>query len=125
MSWGSFPNGSIPVIRRIPGNKAELLADFVYIDKDDNRHMARKGMIYDGASRPLLDPWHDDIIGPATIHDQYCQDGKIGQSPYPSTHVHRLFYEANKCNGVSEWRARIRYLAVYNLGPKFPANGSF
>lgn len=125
--WGYFPDGEFPLFRRIKGNLAELLEDFVYIDKNNVEHKAQKGLIYDGGSTPkptrgiTAGPWDDDMIGPATIHDWYCKLGREGVSPYPSSHVHRLFYEMLKCLNVHEIRARARYLVVYNFGPRFKA----
>lgn len=126
-NWGEFPDGIIPDFSRILGNKAILNKSFVFVDKSGRRHEARKYMIYDGGSTPRLTrsvssgPWDDDIIGSATIHDQYCQDGRAGLSPLKSSDVHRLFYECLKCAGVPEWRARSRYIAVYVAGPRFKA----
>lgn len=125
--WGTLPTGLIPDFSRVRGNVAKLNANFVFIDKHGKEHKARAGMIYDGGSTPRLTrsisagPWDDDIIGAATIHDQYCQDGRKGESPLDSGQVHRLFYEILKCAGVPEWRARSRYIAVYIAGPRFKA----
>jgi hypothetical protein len=127
-NFGRFLDGRIPEFRRIAGNQAMLLADFRYEDPEGLIHVAQKGMTYDGGSIPRLfwglstHPWADDVIGPATIHDWYCQLGRDKFCcPYDSERVHYLFYLGLRCIGVPDWRARSRWLAVRTRGPKFPA----
>lgn len=124
--WGQFLTGAIPQIHRIPGNRAILLADYAYQDPDGALHVARAGMVYDGGSipRPLwglsTNPWADDVLGPATIHDWYCQLGRDhGASPIPSDRAHYLFYLSLRSIDVAEWRARARWMSVRTLGPRF------
>lgn len=122
---GWFPSGSIPDFHRIEGNRAVLDTDYKFIEPNGTEHVAKAGLIYDGASIPKLlwglstNPWADDVIGPATIHDYYCKLGRLGESPLDSDDVHYLFYLGLKAINVSEWRARARWLAVKLKGPKF------
>ena len=126
-NWGSFPNGRIPDFRHIEGNRAHLLTDFRYIDPDGKEHVAKAGLEYDGASIPKVfwsvstDPWSNDVIGPATIHDEYCKEGREGNCKLDSDRVHDLFYLMLRCSGVSYLRARARWFAVKHFGPKFKA----
>ena len=125
--WGEFPTGAIPDFSRIKGNKGRLNTNYTFVDKNGKAHTAFAGMIYDGGSVPKAlwgistNPWADDIVGPATIHDKYCQEGRAGVSELDSGQVHRLFYEMERCIGVPEWRARPRYIGVYLRGPRFKA----
>lgn len=126
--FGSFLDGSIPLFQRIAGNKAVLLEDFRYrLANSAEIVVAKKGFIYDGGSIPRLlwglstNPWADDVIGPATIHDWLCQLGRLGESPFDSERVHYIFFEALRAIGVTSWRARLRWLSVKTAGPRFKA----
>src|SRR5688500_10816986 len=125
--FGFFPDGRIPDFARIEGNKAELKSDYRFFTNDGGVLVARAGLIYDGASIPRVlwglstNPWADDVIGPATIHDWYCKLGREGRSPLGSQQVHYNFYLGLKAIRVPEWRARARWLAVHHRGPKFSA----
>jgi hypothetical protein len=127
--WGRFLDGEgthhIPNFRRIDGNKALLLDDYRFERASGVIWTARKGLIYDGGSIPKLlwglstNPWADDIIGPATIHDYYCKLGRERASPYSSSDVHYCFYDGLRVINVSASRARTRWLSVKTFGPKF------
>lgn len=125
---GYFPDGRIPLFQRIEGNRGELLKDYRYISPDNQVLVARAGLLFDGASIPRIfwglstNPWADDVIGPATIHDQYCQLGRAGLSPLSSDAVHWNFHQGLRAIGVSAWRARARWMAVRFGGPGFPPN---
>jgi hypothetical protein len=125
--YGFFLDGKIPKMDRLPGNVAVLEKDFRFLGRDGYLHVAKEGLIYDGASIPRLlwglstNPWADDVIGPATIHDWYCKLGRECRSPFDSQTVHYNFYLGLKAIRVPEWRARVRWLAVHHWGPKFTA----
>jgi hypothetical protein len=124
---GYFPDGRIPRFQRIEGNRGELLKDYRYIAPNGDVLVAKAGLLFDGASIPRLfwglstNPWADDVIGPATIHDAYCQLGREGVSPIDSDAVHYNFHQGLRAIGVSAFRARARWLAVKTAGPKFKA----
>ena len=123
--YGYFLDGRIPNFRRIEGNRGELLSPYRFAAPDGRVHIAQPGLIYDGASIPKAlwgfstNPWADDVLAPATIHDWYCSLGRAGKSPLPSPDAHHLFYLGLKAIGVPEWRARARWLAVRTAGPHF------
>lgn len=125
--YGYFPDGRIPDFARIEGNRAVLKTDYRYFSVGGEVLVAKAGLVYDGASIPRVlwglstNPWADDVIGPATIHDQYCQLGREGRSPLTSQQVHYNFYLGLRAIGVPEWRARSRWLAVHHRGPRFDA----
>ena len=125
--FGYFTSGRIPNFRRIEGNRGELLSDYSYLTPKGERLTAKAGLLYDGASIPKLlwgfstNPWADDVIGPATIHDAYCSLGRKGLSPLDSDAVHWNFYLGLRAVGVSAFRARARWLAVRTAGPRFKA----
>ena len=110
--FGYFLDGRIPKFDRIEGNLCELRTDYRYAHPDGNILVAKAGLIYDGASIPRLlwglstNPWADDVIGPATIHDWFCKLGREGVSPLSSEDVHYNFYRGLRAIRVSEWRAR-------------------
>ena len=130
--WGRFVGEGddyfIPFFRRIAKNKALLLEDFSFEQVDGVIWTARKGLVFDGASIPKLlwgfstNPWADDVIGPATIHDFYCKLGREGISPYSSSDVHYTFHQSMRSIGVSAWRARARWSGVKTFGPHFSAH---
>lgn len=79
---------------------------------------ARPPLCTDGASIPGFaqrvfgEPFAEDVIGPAVIHDWYVRHGDRG---YADTHW--VFYDALRSAGVPRRRALPMYLAVLVAGP--------
>lgn len=97
----------------------KLFKKFDYIDPSGKRWTAAKGRCVDGASIPpvfwsnnLGAPYVGDFRRATVLHDVACQDKT-------STHkeVHRMFYDAMRCDGVSNIKASIMYLTVRLFGP--------
>lgn len=102
-----------------------LLADFAYVDPKGKRWLAAAGRKVDGASIPaplwadwLGAPFVGDFRRATVIHDIGCEDKT-------ETHkaVHRVFYDACRCDGVSQTKALLLYAAVRIGGPKWGAEG--
>ncbi|OQS41908.1 DUF1353 domain-containing protein [Chromobacterium haemolyticum] len=102
------------------GRRMRLTQPFGYVDKDNLPWPVPVGAIVDGASIPQV-LW-SLIGGPleglyrqaSIIHDYYCD---VRTRPWQA--VHRVFYEAMLCSGVSEPKAKIMYYAVYRFGPRW------
>lgn len=126
--WGIFPEVE-PTIRQIwdsdKKDRVRLEEDFIFVRSDGMVLTARAGLIFDGASIPRLfwgvstNPFAQDVLPAAIIHDEYCAQGRMGTSPLHSNEVHQVFYESLRCIGVSWWRARARWAAVRYFGPHF------
>jgi Protein of unknown function (DUF1353) len=102
------------------GRDMELLEDFVFIDSSARAWTAEKGCKVNGASIPK--PFWSIIGGPfegqyrnaSIVHDAEC-DRKTALS----VDVHRMFYDACRCGGVPEKKAKLLYWAVANYGPSW------
>lgn len=99
---------------------AKLLQALTYVQPDGNEWTAPMDSVLDGASIPR--PFWSVIGGPfeglyleaSVVHDYYC-DHRVR----PWRDVHRMFYDAMLCRGVSGFKARIMYYAVYRFGPRW------
>ena len=105
----------------------ELMADFSYVDPSGKRWLVAKGRKIDGASIPaafwsgtLGSPYVGDYRRATVLHDIGCQD-----ETEPHQAVHRMFYDAMRCDGVSLSKALVMYQAVKRGGPKWGAGVSF
>ena len=119
LSWGQFP--VTPKLDILPdGRTMRLLDDFVYIDKSGHVWKATKDRIVDGASIPQIfwsvtgGPMAGKFRFASIVHDEYCE---LKTEPWQK--VHRMFYEACRCEGVPEEQAKILFLAVYHRGPRW------
>lgn len=117
--WGQFTTS--PSIRLLDGTRlVELLEDFTYLDPRGKAWTATTGLIFDGASIPQYvwsftgGPYDGLYRNAAIIHDQAC-----GDMFEPSNSVHLMFYEACRCGGVDEHKAKLLYWAVYHCGPSW------
>ena len=97
----------------------QLLSDFAFIDSRGVRWDAPAGRIINGASIPEVlwskivgTPYIGDYRRATVVHDVACQD-----KAKPHEEVHRMFYDAMLCDGVSEERAFLMYTAVRLFGP--------
>jgi endonuclease G len=99
---------------------AKLLEPLTYVQPDGGEWPAPKDAWLDGASIPR--PFWSVIGGPfeglyleaSVVHDYYCD-----HHLRPWRDVHRMFYDAMLCRGVSGFKARIMYYAVYRFGPRW------
>ena len=98
-----------------------LLEQFSFIDPNSTEWVAPAGSIVDGASIPQLawsligGPFEGKYRNASVIHDVAC-----GQKARPWELVHETFYFAMLASGVSIWKAKTMYAAVYHFGPRWP-----
>jgi len=112
--------------------KCYLKNDLTYTDPSGTRWRAGKWIegrpetvetgttdgasIPDWAQRIVGEPFSDEYLKAAVVHDHYC---------YKENHVrtwrqtHRMFYNAMLSLGVDKTKAKIMYAAVYLGGPKW------
>ena len=100
--------------------KMRLVSEFSFIDENGVCWTAPKKSIIDGSSIPRLF-WR--VIGSpfvglhrraSIIHDVYC----VTKSR-PHSEVHRMYYDAIRCDGVSKFKAKLMYNAIKIGGPKW------
>ena len=102
------------------GRRMQLTQDFAYIDPGAKKWVAPTESIVDGASIPK--PFWPVIGGPfeglfrnaSVVHDVACD--KMNE---PWQDVHLMFYNACRCGGVDEVKAKLMYAAVYKFGPRW------
>jgi uncharacterized protein DUF1353 len=105
------------------GRKMKLLTDFAYIDPADMEWDARAGSEVDGASIPQVfwsligGPFEGQYRNASIVHDVACQ-----KRDHDWHLVHKMFYTACRCGGVSEIEAKLLYSAVYHFGPRWGPN---
>ncbi len=109
------------VARDLPdGRSRELLNDFKYTDVFGDQWIAKKGLIWDGASIPKvvwstgLSPFVGQYRDAAVIHDQYCDSKKKSDKD-----THLVFYEIMRAKGTPPVQARLMYFAVDLFGPRW------
>jgi hypothetical protein len=118
-AWGRF-SGNPKTEWIVHEREMQLLEDFAYIDAADRAWVAPKGSIIDGASIPRAlwtvvgSPYVGDYRNASIVHDVECRRRTIA-----SDDVHRMFYEACRCGGIKERRAKTLYAAVYLFGPRW------
>jgi hypothetical protein len=105
--------------------RMRLLDDFVYVAAKGTEWKAPKGSLIDGASIPRVlgtavgSPFTGEYRTASVVHDVACE-----KRHRPWKDVHRMFYEASRCGGVGEEKAKIMYAAVYHFGPRWSPNGT-
>ncbi len=102
------------------GRKFKLGQDLTYVDPEGARWLARKGLVFDGATIPQAlwsfvgSPYTGLYRRAAIIHDFYCTHlYRDWQS------VHRVFYNAMITDGVGPIKAKLMYYAVVRFGPRW------
>lgn len=106
--------------RWLPKREMQLLENFVFIDSKGVRWLAPINSIVDGSSIPRLfwtvigSPFVGKHRRASIIHDVYCQTKTT-----PHKQVHKMFYEAMRCDGVNYFKAKVMYFAVKLGGPKW------
>lgn len=118
-NWGVF-KGSVATEWLRDGRNMRLLKAFEYVDPDGVRWPVPELTVVDGASIPSVfwsiigGPFEGLYREPSVIHDHFCD-----RRTRPSRHVHRAFYQAMRCAGVSASKAWLMYQAVDRFGPQW------
>ena len=109
-------------VRLLPdGRKVELLADFVFIDRFGDRHVAQKGCVTNGLSIPRLaylvagwkvSPWCSKARRASILHDIMCQEKTL-----PHKIVHALFNDMMATDMVGRGERKRMYWGVRQFGP--------
>ena len=99
-----------------------------FLDSTNRRWSVPVGTLTDGASIPGIfipligERDAEEYLQAAAVHDAYCGRENEDLPQYRSHHwedVHRMFYDALIVNGVSPFKARVMYAAVYLGGPRW------
>jgi Protein of unknown function (DUF1353) len=112
--------GNIVTSWNTDGRTMTLLEDFAYFDATGKQWSAPKGSIVDGASIPgalwsyVGGPYTSTYRIASVVHDVACVSKKEKWED-----VHRMFYEACRCAGLDDKRAKLMYWAVYQGGPRW------
>ena len=102
------------------GRRLQLLADLIYIEESGTDWPVPKDWVVDGASIPRIfwtligGPLEGEYRNASIIHDHYCDTHARAWRE-----THRMFYEAMRCSGMGEAKAKILYYAVYRFGPRW------
>jgi hypothetical protein len=117
--WGQFP--SKPHVELLDnGRELRLLEDFAYLDPQGKVWAAKKNSVVDGASIPKLfwsitgGPLEGEFRNASIVHDTACHS-----KMEPWEDVHYMFYQACRCGGLLENKAKAMYAAVYHFGPRW------
>lgn len=116
-SFGTFHGGEEI---RIRDYRATLTSELTYVASTGEKFVVPEGFIYDGASIPNImwglvgHPFMHGYIRPAALHDFLCRN-KVGSS----RHVHQIFYDGLRAEGVNRLYSRLLYWAVRWFGPRF------
>ena len=100
--------------------RMQLLEDFAFVDPSGTRWLAPLGHIVDGASIPRVlwavagSPYTGAYRRASVLHDAACDARAVA-----SKLVHRMFYDAMICDGVSQAQAIEFYTAVRLFGPSW------
>ena len=119
--WGSF--SGTPKLDLFDSDRdCRLLEDFSYTDGRRKIWTARQGAVVNGASIPkafwtiIGGPLEGKYRYASIVHDAACEEMKE-----PWDKVHQMFYEACRCAGLRERRAKVMYAAVHLFGPRWEA----
>lgn len=102
------------------GRNMTLRETFAYVDSQNRRWMAPAGSVVNGASIPVAfwslvgGPFEGQYRNASVVHDVGCAEMTATWED-----VHRMFYEACRCGGVDETKAKMLYYAVYHFGPRW------
>ncbi len=116
--WGRF-EGEIVAKFQADGRIMQVVTPFTYIDKNGKHWPVPAGATTDGASIPqalwlAFPPFSGPYRAAAVMHDYYCE---AKSRPWRDTH--RAFYAALRASGVPHVSAKIMYVAVLRLGPRW------
>lgn len=102
----------------------ELMEEFKFIDNHGAEWTAPAGHRINGASIPKIiwssvgSPFVGDYRRASVVHDVECD---LKRKPHKE--VHRMFYDAMICDGVTPFRAKYMYQAARIFGPKWDNSG--
>lgn len=91
-----------------------------FVDRDMRVWHADVGDVTDGATIPdwaqsiIGGPWDVSYLKAAVMHDHYC-----GHHEFSWRETHLMFYNALVDLGMSEFKAKVMYYAVYAGGPRW------
>jgi hypothetical protein len=123
MRFGHF-EGRVTATWHDDGRDMTLTAPFAYIDRATVRWDAPTGSVVNGASIPrpfwtvIGSPFTGRFRNASVVHDVACVD-----RTRPWKQVHRMFYEACRCNRTNVVQAKTMYYAVYHFGPRWRVDG--
>jgi len=118
-AFGRF-DGKVVATWDDAGRDMTLVEDFTYVDPSDKQWHAPAGSIVNGASIPkafwsiIGGPFEGPYRNASVVHDVGCNEMTESWRD-----VHRMFYDACRCGGVSESKAKMMYWAVYHFGPRW------
>lgn len=122
-TWGRF-EGRVTATWHDDGRDMTLTEPFAYVDRDAVRWEAAAGSVVNGASIPwpfwsvIGSPFTGRFRNASVVHDVACVD-----RTRPWRQVHRMFYEACRCNRANVVQAKTMYYAVYHFGPRWRVGG--
>jgi hypothetical protein len=102
------------------GRDMVLREPFLYIDSANRQWLAPAGSVVNGASIPAAfwsligGPFEGKYRNASVVHDVGCDEMTASWED-----VHWMFYEACRCAGVDEFKAKTMYYAVYHFGPRW------
>lgn len=118
-SFGEF-RGEVVGVWDPNGRDMTLREDFIYIDPRKKEWKAPSESVVNGASIPRVfwsvigGPFEGRYRSASVIHDVACVE-----MAEPWEDVYKMFYEACRCGGVGEKKAKLIYWAVQNFGPRW------
>lgn len=118
-NFGRF-EGDVVAVWDADGRNMTLREPFTFIDAQERRWEAPAGAVVNGASIPRLfwtvigGPFEGRYRNASVVHDVGCAEMRHSWED-----VHRMFYEACRCGGVDEAKAKIMYYAVHHFGPRW------
>ena len=118
-NFGRF-KGDVIALWLPDGRNMQLTQRFAFIDPRGKEWVAPNGSVVNGASIPgslwsvVGGPYEGQYRHASVIHDVACEEMTSKWDD-----VHNMFYEACRCGGVSEAKAKTMYFAVYNFGPRW------
>jgi hypothetical protein len=102
------------------GRLMQLIEPYAFVDPAQKTWAVPKGAKVDGASIPQIlwtligGPFEGKYRNASVIHDFYCD---TRTEPWQA--VHRVFFHGMRTAGVSAFRAKAMYAAVYHAGPRW------
>jgi len=120
-NFGRF-KGDVIALWLPDGRNMQLTQRFAYVDPRGKEWVAPKGSVVNGASIPgalwstVGGPYEGQYRHASVVHDVACEEMTSKWED-----VHNMFYEACRCGGVSDVKAKTMYFAVYNFGPRWQA----
>ena len=102
------------------GRNMTLREKLTYVDSQNRRWTAPAGSVVNGASIPspfwtfVGGPFEGQYRNASVVHDVGCVEMTETWED-----VHRMFYDACRCGGVDETKAKTLYYAVYHFGPRW------